>query len=75
MLKAITVIIIANPGTVTNQGSMARKVIPALIIFPHVGMGGLTPNPRKLRAASIRMAVAIQRVPITIIGPEIFGKM
>jgi hypothetical protein len=73
MLKAITVTMIAKPGTVTSQGSMVRKVMPELIMFPQVGMGGFTPNPRKLKAASIRMAVAIQRLPMTMIGPEMLG--
>jgi len=49
--------------------------MPSLIIIPQVGVGGWMPSPRKLRLASSRIAVAIQRVDMIIISPATFGKI
>src|SRR4030067_245839 len=46
-LNAITVIMMASPGTVVRWGATNRKCLPSLIIAPQEGMGGATPRPRK----------------------------
>ncbi len=44
-------------------------------MLPQVGVGGATPKPKKLKLASTRMAVAVQRLLITRISPRILGKI
>src|SRR3972149_3598080 len=60
-LNAITVIMMASPGTVVRWGATNRKCLPSLIIAPQEGVGGATPRPRKLNPASATIARAIPR--------------
>jgi len=61
-LNAITVIMMARPGTVVRWGATKRKCLPSLIIAPQEGMGGATPSPKKLNPASATIARAIPKV-------------
>ncbi len=44
-------------------------------MFPQLGLGGCTPTPKKLKEASVRIAVAIPKVALTKIGEMTFGKI
>src|SRR5699024_8765882 len=43
------------------------------VIVPQLACGCGTPRPKKLRKASVKMAVGTVNVNVTIIGPNIFG--
>ena len=49
---------IARPGAKESHGAVERCSMPSRTMLPHVGVGGETPMPRKLRLASTRMAEA-----------------
>src|SRR5690606_41866386 len=59
--KASTVTVMARPEYTASHGLLKMLSTPDLIMLPQLGHGGCTPRPRKLRLASVRMAVAIQR--------------
>ena len=65
----------ANPGMKVSQGASNMKRFPSERIFPQVASGGGTPNPRKLRPASVKMALAIQMVEETSTGATALGIM
>ena len=46
MLKQITVSMTAMPGTKMRLGASQRNFLPAAIMPPHSGWGGVTPMPR-----------------------------
>ena len=73
-LKEKTEMKMARPGKIESQGALVSWSRPSRIMAPQLGVGGLTPNPIKLRLASTIMAVATQRVPITKISPKILGR-
>lgn len=73
MLKASTVMRMASPGKTGSQGATTIQFTPSRIMLPQVGTGGGTPNPMKERFASMRMAVAVHKVPITRISPKTLG--
>src|SRR3989304_5561765 len=74
-LNAITVIMMARPGTVVRWGATKRKCLPSLIIAPQEGVGGATPRPRKLSPAPATIARAIPKVASTMTGEIAFGRM
>ena len=71
----MTVKKIAPPEKVDIHHWVIKNSRPSLTMTPQSAVGGWVPSPRKLRLASNRMAVAIQRVDITIMSPAIFGKI
>ena len=64
---------IATPGATIIQGASLRKSRPSLSISPSDGVGGRTPRPTKLIAASSRIAIPIRIEAWTITGPIAFG--
>ena len=64
---------IAKPGMNVSQGASKMNRFPSDRMFPHVAWGGGTPNPRKLKPASVRMAPATPSVAETRTGPMAFG--
>src|SRR5690606_15831791 len=72
-LKASTVTVRARPEYTASHGLLKMLSTPDLIMLPQLGHGGCTPRPRKLKLASVRMAVAIQRVDMTEMGPKMLG--
>jgi len=73
-LKAKTVNNIAIPGKMEYQGAEPIYFIPSLIMLPQLGVGGVIPSPKKLRAASLKIAFDIHSVATTMISPIILGK-
>src|SRR5437879_2452318 len=74
MLNARTTTLIARPGKMARYGAVSRLRRPSpLSIPPQVGVGGGVPRPRKLRAASMTMALPSQTVAMTRIGAKTFG--
>ena len=43
------------------------------VIVPQLAIGGVNPNPRKLKKASVKMAEGTVNVIVTKIGPIEFG--
>lgn len=72
-LKASTVNTIAAPGKNVSQGASRSTICPLLIMFPHVGVGSVTPRPRNDNKASVNMAVGICNVHNTISGSTAFS--
>ncbi|MNY71735.1 hypothetical protein D3C86_2101440 [compost metagenome] len=72
---AITVANIDRPGGIHSQGRFWKSIMlfAASIIFPHVGVGGITPKPKKLSTDSLRMAPPMLSVAITISSGTMFG--
>jgi hypothetical protein len=64
---------IANPGNRETHGAIVRYCTPRFTIFPQVGVGGATPNPKKLKLASTLIAVDVHRLLMTNISPSILG--
>jgi tryptophan synthase beta chain len=50
-------------------------LFPSPIIFPHVGVGGITPSPKKLKLASVMIAAGIHNVARTKMGERTFGRI
>jgi DNA-binding CsgD family transcriptional regulator len=65
----------ASPGKRTVTGAEKNEARASARRFPHVGVGGWIPHPRKDRADSARMAFAINRVTLTVIGPRALGSI
>jgi len=63
----------ATPGTVATCGATSRTSRPVETISPHEAVGGWVPSPRKLSAASVRIAVDSETVVCTKRGAETFG--
>src|SRR5262245_2035236 len=70
-LAASTARLIAAPGANQSQGCVASVagLRASLRIDPQLGVGWVTPRPRKLRPASVRIAPAIPSEPATVSGP------
>ena len=64
----------AVPGMTESQGFNSRYDWPSLIISPHSGVGGCTPNPRNPKPAAIKIAEPRLSVACTITGAIAFGK-
>jgi hypothetical protein len=52
----------ANPGKMVRWGAINIKLLPSLSIEPQLGVGGCTPNPKKLSPASAVITLAIPKV-------------
>ena len=63
----------AIPGINVSQGASKIKRFPSERIFPQVAWGGGTPNPKKLRPASVNMAMAMPIVDDTRTGAMALG--
>src|SRR5690606_4357827 len=74
-LKASTVTVMARPEKTASHGLLKMLLTPERIMLPQLGVGGCTPRPRKLKLASVRMAVAIHKVDMTEMGPRMLGMM
>ena len=74
-LNESTTTSMAKPGIKVSQGASKMKRLPSARIFPQVAWGGGTPNPRKLRPASVRIAEAIPIVADTRTGAIALGIM
>src|SRR5215469_8680502 len=74
-LKPITATKMARPGKSDTWGASIRYARPSLTIFPHSGVGGCTPKPRKERIAARRIAVAICIDEKTSSGETELGRM
>jgi hypothetical protein len=75
MLKPRTAAMMARPGKMTIQGAWSMKPRPSASMRPREGVGGRTPTPRKERAASTRMAMAMRTEACTRRGVVEFGRM
>src|SRR4030095_15249013 len=64
-LKASTAAMMASPENVVSHGQHLMYWRASLRMLPQLGVGGGMPSPRKDRLASVRMAVAMYRVPTT----------
>ena len=73
MLKAKTTSMIARPGAKDNTGVVSRYRYPSLTIAPQAAPGGAIPTPRKLSAASAKMADPIIMVIKTMRGGKQLG--
>ena len=63
----------AMPGMKVSQGASKMKFLPFERILPQVAWGGGTPNPKKLKPASVKMAEAIPMVAETSTGAMALG--
>ena len=48
---------------------------PSLSMTPQLADGAWTPSPKKLKKASVKMAVGMVRVMAASMGPIAFGRM
>src|SRR5450759_442952 len=72
---ASTVIRIARPGKIVNQGLVDMVLWASCSMLPQLGVGGLTPRPRKLSEDSRMIAPPTPRVAPTMIGAIALGKI
>ena len=56
-------------------GKTRKRLRPSAMMFPHVGVSGGMPMPRNERIASTRIAEAQMKVPCTMSGATVFGRM
>src|SRR3954454_14733073 len=63
----------ARPGNHTSHGATSIWLCAESSRFPHVGVGGWIPKPRKESTDSVRIAAATDSVTFTMIGPIAFG--
>src|SRR5258706_8747682 len=75
MLTASTVTARKTPGKNTLCGNSMNCTRPSAMMLPQVGMSGGRPTPRNDRIASMRMPLAQMKVPCTISGAIVFGRM
>ncbi|OGL06136.1 MAG: hypothetical protein A3H48_03125 [Candidatus Rokubacteria bacterium RIFCSPLOWO2_02_FULL_71_18] len=71
----MTTMMMVVPATKAIQGASCRYFLPSPMMFPQVGVGGITPSPKKPRLASAMTAAGIHRVAKTRIGAQMFGRM
>ena len=64
---------IATPGNTVIHQAIPSVDLDSIRILPQLGVGGCTPNPRKLKPDSIKIAPAIPRVAFTNTGPTALG--
>src|SRR5215472_18503889 len=74
-LKPSTVTMIASPGRVARCGESRMYDKPKASVAPQLGVGGGTPRPRKLSAASVVIAVPMPSVASTSSGAAALGRM
>ena len=74
-LSDITVISIATPGTTVIHQATLIYPRPSATIAPHVGVGGGTPAPTKLKNDSARISPPVDMVAITITVLDTPGNM
>src|SRR5690625_1214130 len=74
-LILMTVMKIAIPGGIQSHGRFWKSIseLAVVIIFPHEAVGGTTPNPKKLKVDSLKIAPPILNVPETIRIGIVFG--
>src|ERR1700726_1568605 len=72
-LKARTAVMTASAGKITRCGASKRWLRASLSMAPQLGMGAMTPTPRKLSVDSARIAPAMAMVACTRMGWRIFG--
>ncbi|MCY1384226.1 hypothetical protein D9M69_724560 [compost metagenome] len=65
----------ARPGKIEIQGAVVIWSRASESIEPQLGKGGRMPRPRKESAASASTAPPIPSVPMTMIGPAMFGRI
>ena len=63
---------IISPGNIASHHALDAP-LASFRSEPHVTVVALTPNPRKLKAASVRIAPAIANAPETSTGAIAFG--
>ena len=66
---------IANPGIKVNHHAKSMKSRDCDNISPQLGVGGCTPNPKKLNDDSMSMVEAIPNVADTITGAMALGSI
>ena len=60
---------IISPGKIASHGYFVKCSCALLSRFPHEGVGGWMPNPKKLKPDSSMMAYPNSSVASTMIGP------
>ncbi len=65
----------AIPGNAVSHHASKIYSLPFVRMFPQLGFGGCTPNPRKLRPASRSTAVASPIVAVTKTGARALGRI
>ena len=65
----------AIPGNTPTHQAISIQAFPLFSIIPQEGTSGSTPIPRKLRAASDKIAKASDKVTCTRIGERILGRI
>ena len=74
-LIQITVTKINKPGHTAAIGLSKITSCALVSIFPHVGIGGCMPNPKKLRTDSSKMTLPTVKVVATIMGERELGRI
>src|SRR5690625_4697905 len=74
-LKPMTLSMIMSPGNTPIHHACFMKERPSASMRPQLGSGGCVPSPKKLSAASARIANARLTDTWAIIGPSEFGRM
>src|SRR5262249_13030590 len=72
--KPSTVKKMANPGNTDSHGAVVIWSRASDSMLPQLGYGGRMPRPRNERAASASTAPPMPSVPMTMIGPSMFGR-
>src|SRR3982075_833534 len=68
-----TASVIASPGNVAIHGATSTYCRPSARMLPQLGVGGSTPRPRKLNAASDVIAPGIVNDANTTSDPSVLG--
>jgi len=74
-LNDTTVNTIARPGKTLIHHAWRMKSRPSFSARPHVGVEGLTPNPRNDKVDSERMPRPTAKVSCTVMGATMLGRM
>src|SRR4051812_45380824 len=72
-LRPSTVRKMASPGKTESHGAVVIWSRASDSMLPQLGKGGRIPRPRNERAASASTAPPMPSVPMTMIGPIMFG--
>ena len=74
MLTTVNMIMI--PGGIHNHCIVLNTFVflARSTMLPQVGVGGVTPRPRNDSPASVRIALAIPSVALTIMKASVFGR-
>ncbi|GAI83092.1 unnamed protein product, partial [marine sediment metagenome] len=68
-------IIRAIPGKSVIHHADEIKALPSDIIDPHSGIGGCTPNPKKLKEAPVSIHITTSEAAKTIDELSVFGRI